>query len=105
MFINIAIRKINTLIKQEDFKEISFIDDKNVTILFTSKSCKVNSFGRVIWDETQSENDNKVVAAYLIKEYTIQDRQVAQEAIDDEFLKEHIANDGCPCGFWQCSGC
>lgn len=54
MFINIALTKINDLIKREDFKEIAFIDDKNVTILFTSKSCNVNSFGRVTWDEYEA---------------------------------------------------
>jgi hypothetical protein len=54
MFINVALTKINDLIKREDFKEIAFIDDKNVTILFTSKCCNVNSFGRVTWNDDEA---------------------------------------------------
>lgn len=105
MFINVALKKINDLIKRDDFKEIAFTDNKNVTILFTSKCCNVNSSGRVTWGEIQSENDNKAGNVDMSKEYTMQDRQIEQETIDDEFLKEHIANGGCSCGFWQCSGC
>lgn len=49
MFINVALTKINDLIKREDFKSIAFIDDKNVTILFENKGCNVNESGRVTW--------------------------------------------------------
>jgi hypothetical protein len=51
MFINVALKKINDLIKRDDFKEIAFIDNKNVTILFENKCCNVNSFGRVTWND------------------------------------------------------
>ena len=53
MFINVALTKINDLIKREDFKSIEFIDDKNVTILFENKGCNVNESGRVTWDDDE----------------------------------------------------
>jgi hypothetical protein len=50
MFLNVALTKINALIKREDFKKITLIDDKSVTILFSNASCTVCSFGRVTWN-------------------------------------------------------
>lgn len=51
MFLNVALTKINELIKRADFKDIGYLDDKNVTILFENKSCNVNESGRVTWGE------------------------------------------------------
>lgn len=51
MFINIALKKVNDLIKRSDFKSIEYIDEKNITISFTGKCCNVSSFGNVTWSD------------------------------------------------------
>ena len=57
MFLNIAMEKVNMLIKREDFKEIAVIDDSDMTILFTNKCCVVDSFGRVTWYDRKRVNE------------------------------------------------
>ena len=60
MFLNVALTKINELIKRADFKDIGYLDDKNVTILFENKSCNVNESGRVTWGEHEETETTRL---------------------------------------------
>ena len=66
MFIGVALKKLNMLIKQEDFIEItSLIEVKGITVAvikFKTKQCTINNFGRVNWltnDKDIAEWDTK----------------------------------------------
>ncbi len=46
---SIAIRKLNSLINQEDFIQISWVDENSIEIRFKTKFCTIDNSGRVIW--------------------------------------------------------
>lgn len=50
-FLPVALRKLNSLIKREDFECVNEIDlvASNVEIKFKSSRCVINKFGKVEW--------------------------------------------------------
>ncbi len=46
---SIAIRKLNSLIKQGDFVQIAYIETNSIELKFKTKSCTIDNSGRVIW--------------------------------------------------------
>lgn len=45
----IAIRKLNSLINQQDFIQISWVNENSIELKFKTKSCTIDNSGRVIW--------------------------------------------------------
>lgn len=46
---SIAILKLNSLIKREDFIQIACVEAKLIEVKFKAKSCAIDDSGRVIW--------------------------------------------------------
>lgn len=48
-YLPVAMQKIASLIKQEDFIKILSISDDKVELSFTSIKCTVDKWGKVLW--------------------------------------------------------
>lgn len=46
---SIAILKLNSLIKRDDFIQISYVEANLIELKFKTKSCTIDNSGRVIW--------------------------------------------------------
>lgn len=46
---SVSIRKLNSLINQDDFIQIAYIEINLIELKFKTKSCTIDNSGRVIW--------------------------------------------------------
>ena len=48
-FIRVALRKVNDLLKRENFVKVAFMSAENVRLEYTDRMCVVSNFGNVRW--------------------------------------------------------